>query len=82
MPYPRLATDKIWMNATISAGVKRIVPSEFSSNLENSLSRKLPIVFDKLEIRKYVEKLAEDGKVEWTSVNNGPFTLPFAWLSG
>jgi hypothetical protein len=82
MPYPRLATDKIWMNAAISAGVKRIVPSEFSSNLENNLSRKLPIVLDKIEIRKYVEKLAEDGKVEWTSVNNGPFTIPFIWLSG
>jgi hypothetical protein len=82
MPYPRLATDKIWMNAAISAGVKRIVPSEFSSNLESNLSRKLPIVFDKVEIRKYVEKLAEEGKVEWTSVNNGPFALPFVWLSG
>lgn len=82
MPYPRLASDKIWMNAAISAGVKRIIPSEFSSNLETKLSQALPIVTDKIEIRKYVEDLASSGKIEWTSVNNGPFLLPFVWLSG
>lgn len=82
MPYPRLASDKIWMNAAISAGVKRIVPSEFSTNLETKLSQALPIVTDKIEIRKYVEDLASSGKIEWTSVSNGPFLLPFVWLSG
>jgi len=61
MPYPRLATDKIWINAAISAGVKRIVPSEFSTNLENELSRALPIVANKIEIRKYVEDIAKEG---------------------
>ncbi|KUJ23697.1 NAD(P)-binding protein [Mollisia scopiformis] len=73
LPMPRLATDKIWMNAAIAAGVKRIVPSEFSTNMDNKLSQKLPIIKDKLEIRAYVE---------WNSVNNGPFMLPQMWLSG
>ena len=82
MPNPRLATDKIWMTAAVSAGVKRIVPSEFSTNLETELSRKLPIVKDKIKIRKYVENLGEEGKIEWTSINNGPFFLPMIWLSG
>lgn len=82
LPNPRLASDKIWMNAAISAGVKRIVPSEYSTNLETKLSQQLPIVTDKIEIRKYVEGLAKEGKIEWTSINNGPFALPFAWLSG
>lgn len=70
------------MNAAIDAGVKRIVPSEFSTNLENKTSQKLPIVKDKMEIRKFVEELAETGKIEWTSINNGPFMLSFVWTSG
>lgn len=70
------------MNAAISAGVKRIVPSEFSTNIETDLSRKLPIVTDKVEIRKYVEGLAAAGKIEWTSVNNGPFFIGGLWTSG
>jgi hypothetical protein len=82
LPNPRLASDKIWMNAAVSAGVKRIVPSEFSSNLETKLSQALPIVTEKLEIRKYAEGLASSGKIEWTSINNGPFFVPFVWLSG
>jgi hypothetical protein len=82
MPNPRLATDKIWINAAISAGVKRIVPSEFSTNLENELSRALPIVTNKIEIRKYVEDIAKEGMIEWTSINNGPFFLSVIWLSG
>jgi NmrA-like family len=82
LPAPRLASDKIWMSAAISAGVKRIIPSEFSTNLESKLSQKLPIVADKVKIRNYVENLAADGKIEWTSVNNGPFAVPFIWLSG
>ncbi|KAF8858179.1 NAD(P)-binding protein [Acephala macrosclerotiorum] len=82
LPNPRLVTDKIWMNAAINAGVKRIIPSEYSTNLENKRAQKLPIIFHKLEIRKYVEGLANEGKVEWSSVNNGPFMVPFLWLSG
>jgi len=82
LPKPRLASDEIWMNAAVSAGVKRIVPSEYSTNLENEKARKLPIVTDKVEIRSFVEGLAKEGKLEWTSVNNGPFMAPFVWLSG
>lgn len=82
LPFPRLESDKIWMNAAMAAGVKRIVPSEYSTNLENQKAQKLPIVFDKIEIRKFVEELGTSGKIEWTSVNNGPFMVPQLWLSG
>jgi len=58
MPNPRLATDKIWMTAAVSAGVKRIVPSEFSTNLETELSRKLPIVKDKSKFASMSRSLA------------------------
>ena len=57
VPNPKLSSQKVWMNAAISASVKRIVPSEFSSNIERKASRKLPIVKDKLEVRAYVEEI-------------------------
>lgn len=82
VPTPRLATEKIWMQAAIAAGVKRIVPSEYSTNLETEASKSLPIVKDKLEIRAYVEGLVKEGKIEWSSVNNGPFFIPGLWTGG
>jgi putative NADH-flavin reductase len=81
-PNPRLATEKIWMEAALNAGVKRIVPSEYSTNLETEAAKTLPIVTDKLAIRKYVQDLTSSGKIDWTSVNNGPFFLSWLWLSG
>ncbi|KAH6683846.1 hypothetical protein B0J14DRAFT_71 [Halenospora varia] len=82
VPNPKLETEKIWMDAAISANIKRIVPSEYSTNLEVAPSQKLPIVKDKMEIRRYVEELANSGKIEWTSINNGPFMVNYLWLSG
>jgi len=81
VPNPTLQGEKPWIDAAVQAGVKRIVPSEYSTNIETEKSRKLPIVRDKLEIRKYVEELAGQGKIDWTSVNGGPFFVPFIWLS-
>ncbi|TVY82386.1 putative pinoresinol-lariciresinol reductase [Lachnellula suecica] len=82
VPNPVLATEKVWMDAAVSAGVKRIVLSEYSTNLETKLSQALPIVKDKLEIRKYAETLGSSGKIGWSSVNGGPFFVPFIWTSG
>ncbi len=70
------------MATAIKSGVTRIVTSEYSTNLENATAQKLPIVHDKVEIRKYVEELASSGKIEWSSVNNGPFLVPQFWLTG
>lgn len=50
--------------------------------MDNPLAQKLPIIKDKLEIRAFVEGLGNEGKIEWSSVNNGPFFVPFIWLSG
>jgi hypothetical protein len=82
VPNPKFVTEKIWMDAAISAGVRRIVPSEFSSNLETKLSQDLPIVKEKVQIRKYIEEISTAGKIEWSSINNGAFMVPFIWLSG
>ncbi|TVY41735.1 hypothetical protein LOCC1_G004344 [Lachnellula occidentalis] len=81
-PNPVLATEKIWMDAAVSAGVKRIVLSEYSTNMDNEKSKKLPIIYDKLQTRKYAEELGASGKIGWSSVNNGPFFVPFIWTAG
>jgi hypothetical protein len=73
VPVPALKTEKPVIDAAIAAKVKRLVPSEYSTNLENELARKLPIVTDKVEIRKYIESVLPTETTSWTSVNNGPF---------
>lgn len=75
VPNPALATEKIMIDAAIEASVKRIIPSEYSTNLESPLSRKLPIVTEKAKIRDYLTSVisSTDSPTTWTSVNNGPF---------
>ena len=74
VPNPKPEGEAIIIDAAIEAGVKRIVPSEFSSNLEaKAKNDKLPHINDKLIIREYVEKKAAAGEIEWSSINNGPF---------
>jgi hypothetical protein len=69
-----LNDQKTLVDAAIEAGVKRLVPSEFSSNLEaKAKDVDLPIVSEKLAIRKYIVEAAATGKIEWSSINNGPF---------
>ncbi|KAL5584336.1 hypothetical protein FOVSG1_013725 [Fusarium oxysporum f. sp. vasinfectum] len=75
VPHPALATEKIMIDAAIEASVKRIIPSEYSTNLESPLSRKLPIVAEKAKIREYLASVitSTDSLTTWTSVNSGPF---------
>lgn len=75
VPNPELTGQKVVIDAAIEAGVKRIVPSEFSSNLEAEPTKRerLPNVEEKLKIREYVEQVAAQGKIEWSAINNGPF---------
>jgi penicillin-binding protein-related factor A (putative recombinase) len=62
------------VDAAIEAGVKRIVLSEYSSNLEaKAKDVNLVIVKDKFEIRNYVEETTQNTNTEWSSINNGPF---------
>ncbi|TQN64936.1 Bifunctional pinoresinol-lariciresinol reductase [Colletotrichum shisoi] len=70
-----LAEQKPWIDAALAAGVRRIIPSEYSTNLESPLAEGLPIVAGKVRTRRYLaERIAEAGGASsWTSVNNGPF---------
>lgn len=63
------------IDAAIAASVKRIVPSEYSTDLESAAGRELPIVKDKVQIRDYLTSRfpLPGGATAWTSVNNGIF---------
>ncbi|KAK2008964.1 NAD(P)-binding protein [Colletotrichum eremochloae] len=66
--------QKTWIDAAISAGVKRIFPSEYSTNLESPLAEGLPALTGKVQTRRYlVEQVAKANGVTWSSINNGPF---------
>ncbi|GKT51190.1 bifunctional pinoresinol-lariciresinol reductase [Colletotrichum spaethianum] len=67
--------QKPWIEAAIAAGVKRIFPSEYSTNVDSPLAEGLPIVADKVRTRRYlVEQTSKaGGELSWTSINNGPF---------
>ncbi|KAI8188503.1 Cytochrome P450 monooxygenase ATR2 [Colletotrichum sp. SAR 10_66] len=69
------SSQKHWIDAAIAAGVKRIFPSEYSTNLDSPLAETLPVVTEKVSTRRYlVEQISNTaGKSSWTSVNNGPF---------
>ncbi|KAF4835193.1 putative pinoresinol-lariciresinol reductase 3 [Colletotrichum tropicale] len=74
VPNPTLASDKVIIDAAIAASVKRIIPSEFTTNLDTPLSRKLPHVLGKVEVREYLESvIPASPSTTWTSINNGAF---------
>ncbi|KAJ3544620.1 hypothetical protein NM208_g2956 [Fusarium decemcellulare] len=75
VPNPTFTTEKIMIDAAVEASVKRIVPSEYSTNLESPLSRKLPIASEKAKVREYLTSVipSTNSPTTWTSVNNGPF---------
>jgi hypothetical protein len=50
-----------------------VIPSEFGSDLNNSKSAALPVFAHKVEVRKYIEQLAAEGKIEWTAISTGAF---------
>ncbi|KAG6367009.1 hypothetical protein INS49_001190 [Diaporthe citri] len=65
--------QKALAQASADSGVKRFIPSDFGSNLENAEVRKLAVFKDKLELRDELVRLSKESKLTWTSVNNNAF---------
>ncbi|KAF2028240.1 NAD(P)-binding protein [Setomelanomma holmii] len=63
------------IDAAIAAGVMFFFANEFVSNLMSEQYKRLPESFvgAKVRIRAYIEELAKQGKIAWTSLNGGPF---------
>ncbi|KAF8543028.1 hypothetical protein BDD12DRAFT_822534 [Trichophaea hybrida] len=62
-----------FINAAVEAGVKRIIPSEFGVDLDNPKTAALNGFAVKVEVRKQLKKLVDEGKITWTAVSNGAF---------
>jgi hypothetical protein len=66
---------KQFVDAAVSAGVKRFIPSEFSGNMDNPTNVKIVSIFaDRVAVREYLkEKTAANPGFSYTTVSNGPF---------
>ena len=61
------------LDAAVSAGVQRFIPSEYGSDTFNPKAEKLPLFNHKKNEQRYIEDLAAQGKITYTVVINGPF---------
>ncbi|PLB51146.1 NAD(P)-binding protein [Aspergillus steynii IBT 23096] len=82
---PSFETEKVWIDAAFSAGVKRIIPSEFTTNMESPITIQLPVATEKVKVRQYLQSriTSPSAPTTWTSLNNGPFfdlTIKFGAL--
>ncbi|KAG4434321.1 hypothetical protein IFR05_010199 [Cadophora sp. M221] len=71
-----IPSQKLLIDAAVKAGVKRVIPSEFGSDLKNPQTRMLPVYAAKVAIEEYLDSLAVEGALSYTLVYNGPF---FDW---
>ncbi|KEF57826.1 uncharacterized protein A1O9_05746 [Exophiala aquamarina CBS 119918] len=62
------------IDAAVAAGVKRFLPSEFGSNLDNANTAALPVFGAKVATAKYLEEVAaKNPSFSYTRVYNGAF---------
>lgn len=67
-----LGEQKKLIDAAVSSGVKRFIPSEFGSNTDNKDAQELVPVFSrKVEIKDYLESQTSNG-LTWTGIITGP----------
>jgi putative NADH-flavin reductase len=67
------AAQKALARASADSGVQRFIPSDFGCNLNNPEVRKLVVFKDKFEVHDELERLANEGRLTWTSVCNNAF---------
>lgn len=67
--------SKLIIDAAVAAGVKFFFTNEFVGHIDSEQYRRLPEAFvgAKVRIREYLNGLAAEGKIAWTSLNGGPF---------
>jgi len=68
-----LGHQRALLDAAVSAGVQRFIPSEYGSDTLNPKAAPLPLFAHKKTEQKYIEELAAQGQITYTIVINGPF---------
>ncbi|KAJ5956852.1 hypothetical protein N7501_011131 [Penicillium viridicatum] len=62
------------IEASVKAGVKRFLPSEFCANIGNPKAASLPVYHSKLAIHEVIQQQARDNPhFTYTLIRNGPF---------
>lgn len=76
IPVSDIQKNKALVDASIKAGVKRFIPSEFGSDTSSDeVVEKVPFFYPKREINKYLQS-KEDSGLTWTGIITGAF---FDW---
>ncbi|RDW63269.1 hypothetical protein BP6252_10814 [Coleophoma cylindrospora] len=73
VPTGAILEQRLLIDAAVTAGVKRFIPSEFGCDLKNAKARALPVFTSKVNIEDYLRELAEKGVISYTLIYNGPF---------
>lgn len=69
-----IESQKPLIDASVAAGVKRYLPSEFGSDLDHPVNKSLPVFKGKVVTREYVEsKAAENPNFTYTYLENNAF---------
>lgn len=66
-------SQRTLVDAAIATGVKRFLPSEFGSNLDNPETRTLPVYGTKVAIQDYLIEQSKTTSLSYTFVYNGAF---------
>ncbi|KAH7121660.1 hypothetical protein EDB81DRAFT_913930 [Dactylonectria macrodidyma] len=77
-----LAGQKLIIDASIEAGVKRYIPSDFGSFTTDPKARDLPLIQGLADIQDYLREKADSDAIEYTIFSTGAFleyvlTSPF-----
>ncbi|RYO79065.1 hypothetical protein DL766_008472 [Monosporascus sp. MC13-8B] len=68
-----LESQKTLIDAAIATGVKRFIPSEFGSDLDNPNARKLPVYRQKVAVQEYLIEKAKSTGITYTIIYNCAF---------
>ncbi|KAJ4246585.1 hypothetical protein NW762_013527 [Fusarium torreyae] len=78
-----VGNQEIIIDAAIDAGVKRYFPNDWSHLSNDPLAKDLPTNYTHLKVQAYLQKKADEGLLEYTVINAGPFfdlILKFPYL--
>ncbi|KIY00987.1 uncharacterized protein Z520_03653 [Fonsecaea multimorphosa CBS 102226] len=68
-----IAKQRLLIDAAIAANIKRFIPSEFGSDLQNLKARSLPNYRQKAAIEDYLTDRSREGRMTYTLIYNGAF---------
>jgi len=72
-PPTLLEIETALLNASIEAGVKRFIPTEFGLDTSKPSGQKILLMGYKIAFLDILKKAAQEGKITYTAIPTGPF---------